>query len=65
VIALIAPPLAHMGHWAASLAYLVPIVVAIALVTVQSVRDRRRGAPPAADPDWTDPRPPADPLERR
>jgi hypothetical protein len=61
VIPLIAPPLAHVGHWAASLAYLVPILIAIALVTVQSVHDRRRGTQPAADAD--SPGPPGDSLE--
>jgi hypothetical protein len=62
VIASIAPPLAHAGHWAASLLYLAPILIVIALVAVQSVRDRRRGMQPAADADW--PAPPGDPLER-
>jgi hypothetical protein len=62
VIASIAPPLAHAGHWAASLLYLAPILFVIALVAVQSVRDRRRGMQPAADPHWPDP--PGDPPER-
>jgi hypothetical protein len=62
VIASIAPPLAHAGHWAASLLYLAPILIVIALVGFQSVRDRRRGIQPAADADVPDP--PATPLER-
>jgi hypothetical protein len=62
VIASIAPPLAHTGHVAVTVLYLVPILFAIALIAVQSVRDRRRGMQPAADADWPDP--PGDPLER-
>jgi hypothetical protein len=63
VIASIAPPLAHAGHWAASLLYLAPILIVIALVAVQSVRDRRRGTQPAADADADWPARPGDPLE--
>jgi hypothetical protein len=59
VIASIAPPLAHVGHWTTSLLYLAPILIVIALLAVQSVRDRRRGMQPAADADW--PAPPATP----
>lgn len=62
VIASIAPPLAHAGHWATSLLFLAPILIVIALVAVQSVRDRRRVMQPAADADWPDR--PGDPLER-
>jgi hypothetical protein len=62
VIASIAPPLAHAGHWAASLLYLAPILIVIALLAVQSVRDRRRGMQPAADAGY--PNPAGDPLER-
>lgn len=62
VIASIAPPLAHAGHWAASLLYLAPVLIAIALIAFQSVRDRRRGTQPAADADWPDPA--GDHLER-
>jgi hypothetical protein len=62
VIASIAPPLAHAGHWAASLLYLTPILIVIALVAIQSVRDRRRGIQPAVDADR--PNPAGAPLER-
>jgi hypothetical protein len=60
VIASIAPPLAHAGHWTSSLLYLAPILFVIALVAVQSVRDRQRDMQPAADA----PEPPDDPVER-
>jgi hypothetical protein len=62
VIASIAPPLAHAGHWATSLLFLAPILIAIALLAVQSLRDRRRPMEPAADADWHDP--PSDHLAR-
>ena len=68
MIASIAPPLAHAhaGHGHAghlvTLLYLAPILIGIALVAVQSVRDRRRGIQPAARPD--SPYPLGDPLER-
>ncbi len=62
VIASIAPPLAHAGHWATSLLALAPILIGIALVAVQSVRDRRRGIQPDADADR--PNAPSDALER-
>ena len=62
VIASITPPLAHAGHWAASLLYLAPILIVTALLAVQSVRDRRRSMQPAADPHCPDPA--GDPLER-
>ena len=35
------PPLAHAGHWLAQLAYLVPLVVLVALVVAGRLRDRR------------------------
>jgi hypothetical protein len=60
MIALITPPLAHAGNPAVSLLYLAPILIGIALVAVQSVRDRRRDRQPAADA----PESPGDPLER-
>ena len=47
------------GHWA-TLLFLTPILIGIALIAVQSVRDRWRGIQPAADPDSADPLP----LER-
>jgi hypothetical protein len=50
VIASITPPLAHAGHWTTTLLSLAPIVIAIALVAVQSVRGRRRGIQPPAPP---------------
>ena len=62
VIASITPPLAHAGHWTTTALSLAPILIAIAMMAVQSVRDRRRSVQPAADADWPDP--PSDPLER-
>ena len=34
--------LAHAGHWIVSALYLVPVVVIVGAVTIQSRRDRRR-----------------------
>ncbi|MDA0166027.1 hypothetical protein OM076_37530 [Solirubrobacter ginsenosidimutans] len=62
MIASIAPPLAHAGHVWPTLLSLVPILFAIALLAVQSVRDRRRGRQPADTADWPDPS--GDRLER-
>jgi membrane protein DedA with SNARE-associated domain len=46
--ALIAPPLAHAGHWLASLLYLVPVLVVVGALVWQSWRDRRRSRRSAA-----------------
>lgn len=35
-------PIAHAGHWAVNLLYVAPIVIMIAVLGVQSARDRRR-----------------------
>jgi hypothetical protein len=36
------PPLAHVGHWAASLLYVVPVLIVVAALVWQSWRDKRR-----------------------
>ncbi len=43
------PPVAHTSHWLADLLYLVPVAVAVGLLALQAVRDRRRKR--AAAPD--------------
>ncbi|MEA2221321.1 MAG: hypothetical protein QOJ35_3947 [Solirubrobacteraceae bacterium] len=47
------PPIAHAGHWIASLLYLVPLAVVVGMLTVSSIRDRRaeaaEGGPPPPD----------------
>jgi hypothetical protein len=50
MIASIAPPLAHAGHGAATLMYLAPILIVIALYAVQRVRHHRRGIQPPPTP---------------
>ena len=35
--------LAHAGHWLASLIYVVPVLVILGALGVQSLRDRRAG----------------------
>jgi hypothetical protein len=37
-----APPLAHAGHWLASLLYVAPVVLIVAALLWQSWRDKRR-----------------------
>jgi hypothetical protein len=39
---MIAPPLAHAGHWLASLLYLVPVLIVVGALVWQSWRDKRR-----------------------
>jgi hypothetical protein len=41
---MIAPPLAHAGHWLVSLLYLVPVLLVVGALVWQSWRDRRRRA---------------------
>jgi hypothetical protein len=36
------PPLAHAGHWLASLLYVAPVVLIVAALAWQSWRDKRR-----------------------
>jgi hypothetical protein len=38
---MIAPPLAHAGHWLAQIAYLAPLVVLVAMLVVGKLRARR------------------------
>jgi len=38
--------LAHAGHWTSSLVYLTPVLLIVAALAVQSVRDRRAGRTP-------------------
>jgi hypothetical protein len=39
---MVAPPLAHAGHWLASLLYLVPVLIVVGALVWQSWRDKRR-----------------------
>jgi hypothetical protein len=45
-------PIAHTSHWLADLLYVVPVLVAVGLLGMQAVRDRRRRreSPPAETP---------------
>ena len=36
---------AHVGHWATSLMYFLPVVGLVGFLVVQTVRDRRRSRP--------------------
>jgi hypothetical protein len=38
----IAPPLAHAGHWIASLLYVVPVAVIVGALWWQSWREKRQ-----------------------
>ena len=38
---MIAPPLAHAGHWLASLLYLAPVLVVVGALVWQSWREKR------------------------
>jgi uncharacterized membrane protein YtjA (UPF0391 family) len=38
---MIAPPLAHAGHWLAQAAYLLPLVVLVVMLVVSKLRERR------------------------
>jgi cytochrome c-type biogenesis protein CcmH/NrfF len=40
--------LAHVGHWAAQLLYLLPVFAVVAWISVQALRERRRDRPPAS-----------------
>jgi cytochrome c-type biogenesis protein CcmH/NrfF len=45
-------PLAHAGHWLASVLYVVPVVVVVVALGVQVVREKRREAHEGpAEPD--------------
>ena len=35
-------PIAHAGHWAINLLYVAPLVIAGGVLTVQSMKDRRK-----------------------
>jgi hypothetical protein len=39
------PPLAHLGHWALSALYVVPIVIVLASIVASVIRDRRERRP--------------------
>jgi hypothetical protein len=38
---MIAPPLAHAGHWLVQIAYLAPLIVLVAMLVIGRLRDRR------------------------
>ncbi len=42
------PPFAHAGHWLAQVAYLLPLVLLIAMLVIGKLRERRerQGANP-------------------
>ncbi|HEX8123944.1 MAG TPA: hypothetical protein VF549_22025 [Solirubrobacteraceae bacterium] len=42
------PPLAHAGHWLASLLYVAPVLLIVGALAWQSWRDKRRKDGPAA-----------------
>lgn len=35
-------PMAHAGHWAINLLYILPLVVAVSVLGYQTVKDRRQ-----------------------
>lgn len=35
-------PIAHAGHWAINLLYVAPLVIAVVVLAVQSMKDRRK-----------------------
>ena len=39
---MIVPPLAHAGHWLASLLYVAPVLLIVGALLWQSWRDKRR-----------------------
>jgi hypothetical protein len=39
---MIVPPLAHAGHWIASLLYVAPVVIIVGALLFHSWRDKRR-----------------------
>lgn len=47
-------PIAHAGHWLVNMLYVAPLVIAVAVLGWQSMKDRRRtkesGAPAARRP---------------
>lgn len=52
-------PLAHVGHWAVNLLYVAPLLIVVAVLGYQSLKDRRRlkrgGGEPRRPPDVTPP----------
>ncbi len=42
-------PLAHAGHWLASLLYLAPVLIVVVVLVWQERRHRRRGYEPEED----------------
>ena len=52
-------PIAHAGHWAVNLLYVLPLVIAVGVLGYQSMKDRRaikRGKPAARRPPAEPPR---------
>ena len=50
-------PIAHAGHWAVNLLYVLPLVVAVGVLGWQSMKDRRavkRGESPGRRPPPTE-----------
>jgi hypothetical protein len=35
-------PIAHAGHWAVDMLYVAPLLIAVAVLGVQSMKDRRK-----------------------
>ena len=52
-------PLAHVGHWAVNLLYVAPLLIVVAVLGYQSLKDRRRlgrgDGEPRRPPDVTPP----------
>ena len=44
-------PIAHAGHWLASVAYAAPVLALLALIGVGKLRERRHPTPNAHDED--------------
>ena len=51
--------LAHVGHWLADLAYVLPVVVIVVWISVKALLDRRRGVSDAPAAPGRSPDPPA------
>lgn len=43
--------LAHVGHWAISLLYVLPVVLVVGFISIRALLDRRNPPPPPPPPD--------------